>query len=174
MSSAEHPLPASPLYHTPSTMPVVEGEPHIVHPTLAVRPPTPAPGQRRAEVDEESEENPSPNLQPIVPFIESVTPSPRVHGIRIAPDPGFAHLYKRSRQEDRSLGPQEQLWVRLLPSHYKEQQAIHLGTVPIPTGCAHYYTFILKIVQERHNPQTIGNSPLSFCRHPHHLYYLSI
>jgi hypothetical protein len=45
-SPAEHPLPASPPYHTPSTTPVVEGEPHIVHPTFAVRPPTPAPGQR--------------------------------------------------------------------------------------------------------------------------------
>ena len=117
---AEHPLPASPPYHTPSTTPVVEGEPHIV-PTLAVRPPTPAPGQRQAEVNEESEENPSPNLQPIVPFVESVTPSLRVHGIQIAPDPGFAHLYERSRQENRSLGPQEQLWVGLLPSHYEEQ-----------------------------------------------------
>jgi len=45
-SPAEHPLPASPPYHTPSTMPVVEGEPHIVHPTLAERTPTPTPGQR--------------------------------------------------------------------------------------------------------------------------------
>ena len=43
---AEHPLPASPPYHTPSGMPIVEGEPHIVHPTLAERTPTPAPGQR--------------------------------------------------------------------------------------------------------------------------------
>jgi hypothetical protein len=174
---AERPLPTSPPYHTPSTTPV-EGEPHIVHPTFAIRPPTPAPGQRRAEVDEESEENPSPaeRLQTIVPFVEpqSVTPSPRTEGIRIAPDPAFAERFERVRQRDRPVSIQEQFLVGLLPSHYEEQRAIHLGTETIPTGRPHYYTFVLKVVRERRNPQFIPGSPLHFCNHPHHLYYLSI
>jgi hypothetical protein len=118
-SPAEHPLPASPPYHTPSTTPVVEGEPHIVHPTLAERTPTPAPGQRRAEVDKESEEDPSPveHLQPIVPFIEppSITPSPRTEGIRIAPSTTLVCEYERRRQDEQNP------WVGLLPSHYEEQ-----------------------------------------------------
>jgi hypothetical protein len=169
MTPAEHPLPASPPYHTPSTTPVVEGEPHIVYPTLIERTPTPAPGQRRAEVDEESEEDPE-HLQPIVPFIEppSITPSPRTEGIRIAPSTVLVCEYERRRQDEQNP------WVGLLPSHYKEQRAIHLETIPVLTSRSHYYTFILKVVQERHNPRTTGNSPLSFCHHPHHLYYLSI
>jgi len=159
-------------------MPVVEGEPHIVHPTFAVRSPTPAPGQRRAEVDKEREENPSPTerLQSIVPFVEpqSTTPSPRTQGIRIAPDPAFADRFERVRRRDQPVGIQEQFLVGLLPSHYEEQKAIHLGTEVILTGRPHYYTFILKVVCERRNPQFISSSPLSFCNHPHHLYYLSV
>jgi hypothetical protein len=151
-SPAEHPLPTSPVYHTPSTTPVVEGEPHIVHPTFAVRPPTPAPGQRRAEVDEESKENPSPTecLRSVVPFVEpqSATPSPRTEGIRIAPDPAFAERFKRVRRGDRPVSVQEQFLVGLLPSHYEEQRVIHLGTEAIPTRQPHYYTFILKVVHE--------------------------
>jgi hypothetical protein len=177
-SPEEHPLPASPPYHTPSTTPVIEGEPHNVRPTFAVRPPTPAPVQRRAEVDEESEENPSPaeRLQSIVPFVEpqSTTPSPRTEGIRIAPDPAFAERFERIRRGDRPVSVQEQFLVGLLPSHYEEQRVIHLGTETIPTGQPHYYTFILKVVRERHNPRFISGSPLYFCNHPHHLYYLSI
>ena len=171
-SPADHPLPSSPPYHTPSTTPVVEGEPHIVQPTLAERTPTPAPGQRRAEVDEEREEDPSPveHLQPVVPFIEppSIAPSPRTEGIWIAPSTAFVREYERRRQDEQNP------WVRLLPSHYEEQQAIHRRTVVVPTGRAHYFTFVLKVVRERHNPQLISDLPLSFCYHPHHLYYLSI
>ena len=176
--AAYSPNPTTPPYHTASASPVTEGEPHIVHPTLAVRPPTPTPGQRRAEVDKESEEEllSAEHLQPVVPFQEppSVTPSLRIRGIWITLDPGYTCIYKRSRQEERTLGPQEQFWVGLLPSHYEEQQAIHLGTEIVPTGHPHYYTFILKVVREWRNPLNIGNLPLSFCQHPHHLYYLSI
>jgi len=161
-----------------TSAPVTEGEPHVVHPTLSIWSPTPTPGQRWAEVDKESEEDPSSaeHLQPVVPFVEppSVIPSPRTDGIRIAPDPAFACIYKRSRQEDCPLGPQEQLWTGLLLSHYEEQWAIHQGTVVVPTGHPHYYTFILKVVHEQQNPQLIHNLPLSFCHHPHHLYNLSI
>ena len=87
-----------PPYHTASASLVAEGEPHIVHPTLTVRPPTPAPGQRQAEVNEESEENPSSaeHLQPVVPFIEpqSATPSSRIEGIQITLDPAFAERFE--------------------------------------------------------------------------------
>ena len=135
--AAYSPSPSTPPYHTASASPV-EGEPHIVHPTLSLRPPTPAPGQRQAEVDEESEENPSSaeRLQPVVPFVEpqSTTPSPRTEGIRITPDPAFAEIFERVRRPDRAVGLQEQFSVGLLPSHYEEQRAIHLGTKTISTG----------------------------------------
>jgi len=46
--------------------------------------------------------------------------------------------------------------------------------VVVPTGRAHYFTFVLKVICECHNPQLIQDLLLSFCHHPHHLYYLSI